>query len=95
MSPEDRKARLAFVTPALSANPAERGAFFASLKALSNRQHEPWVLDGLRYLHHPLRASASEPYIRPSLDLLGEDGFPVRHGAHGELLRQHDVVGLG
>ena len=26
----------------------------------ANRQHEPWVLDGLRSLHHPLRAGSSE-----------------------------------
>ncbi len=80
----DRKARLAFVTPALSADPAERDAFFTSLKDVANRQHEPWVLDGLRYLHHPLRASASEQYIRPGLELLqdiqrtGDIFFPKR-----------------
>ena len=42
------------------------------------------MLDGLRYLHHPLRASASEQYIRPSLELLqdiqrtGDIFFPKR-----------------
>jgi aminopeptidase N len=30
------------------------------------------VLEGLRYLHHPLRAAASEKYIEPSLLLLKE-----------------------
>ena len=38
----------------------------------ANRRHEPWVLEGLRYLHHPLRAAASEKYIEPSLLLLRE-----------------------
>jgi aminopeptidase N len=68
----DRQARLRFVMPALSSDPAERGAFFASLGDAANRQHEPWVLDGLRALHHPLRAEASEAYIRPSLEMLAE-----------------------
>jgi aminopeptidase N len=68
----DRQARLRFVMPALSSDPAERHAFFESLRDAANRQHEPWVLDGLRSLHHPLRAEASEPYIEPSLALLPE-----------------------
>ena len=68
----DRKARLIFVTPALSSDAAERDAFFASLADVANRRHEPWVLDGLRALHHPLRAEASEKYIAPSLALLQE-----------------------
>ena len=54
----DRKARLRFVMPALSSDPAERRAFFESLRDAANRQHEPWVLDGLRSLHHPLRADS-------------------------------------
>jgi len=68
----DRKARLQFVIPALSADPAERDRFFASLAAIDNRRHEAWVLDGLRYLHHPLRAERSIRYIAPSLALLQE-----------------------
>jgi aminopeptidase N len=68
----DRKARLQFVVPALASDPAERDRFFASLADVANRRREPWVLDGLRYLHHPLRAAASVKYVRPSLDLLQE-----------------------
>ena len=68
----DRKAQLVFVRPALSADPAERDHWFASLADVANRRHEPWVLEGLRYLHHPLRAAASEKYIGPSLVLLRE-----------------------
>jgi aminopeptidase N len=68
----DRKARLQFILPALAADPAERDRFFASLRAVENRRHEAWVLDGLRYLHHPLRAAAAERYIEPSLELLQE-----------------------
>jgi aminopeptidase N len=68
----DRKAQFAFVRPALSADVRERDAWFASLSDAANRRHEPWVLEGLRYLHHPLRAAASEKHIEPSLVLLRE-----------------------
>ena len=68
----DRKARLMFVAPALSSDAADRDGFFASLADVANRRHEPWVLDGLRALHHPLRAAASEKYIQPSLLMLQE-----------------------
>ena len=81
---QDRKARFTFVMPALSSDPEERDAFFTSLHDDENRLHEPWVLEALRYLHHPLRAASSEKYIRPSLDLLddiqrtGDIFFPKR-----------------
>jgi aminopeptidase N len=68
----DRKAQFAFVLPALSADPVERDRWFAALADVANRRHERWVLEGLRYLHHPLREQASEKYIEPSLTLLRE-----------------------
>jgi aminopeptidase N len=68
----DRKARLQFVVPALSAEPSARDRFFASLADVANRRREPWVLDGLRYLHHPLRAGGSVKYVARSLELLQE-----------------------
>jgi predicted Zn-dependent protease len=68
----DRKGRFEFVMPALSADPAVREKWFLSLKDVSNRRREPWVLEGLGYLHHPLRASSSEKFVQPSLDLLWE-----------------------
>jgi aminopeptidase N len=68
----DRKARFAFVRPALSPDQAVRDAFFASLGDVDNRRREPWVLEGLSYLHHPLRARASESYIPRSLAMLRE-----------------------
>jgi aminopeptidase N len=80
----DRKARLQFVVAALSSEPAERDRFFASLADVTNRRHEPWVLDGLRHLHHPLRAASAVKYIDPSLKLLqeiqqtGDIFFPTR-----------------
>ena len=68
----DRKAQFAFVRPAISSDPKEREAWFAALADVANRRREPWVLEGLRYLHHPLRAQASEKYIEPSLLLVRE-----------------------
>ena len=68
----DRKARFVFVMPALSEDPVVRDAFMTSLSEENNRAREPWVLEAIRYMHHPLRARDSESYIRPSLDLLEE-----------------------
>ncbi|HUE87572.1 MAG TPA: M1 family aminopeptidase [Vicinamibacterales bacterium] len=80
----DRKGRFEFVMPALSADATERDRWFQSLGDVSNRRREPWVLEGLSYLHHPLRAEASATYVKPSLDLLweiqktGDIFFPTR-----------------
>ena len=80
----DRRGRFQFVMPALSADLAERDKWFQSLKDVNNRRREPWVLEGLDYLHHPLRAEASKQYVRPSLELLwdiqktGDIFFPKR-----------------
>jgi aminopeptidase N len=52
----DRRARFAFISPALSREDAVRDQFFASLSDVGNRRHEPWVVDALGYLNHPLRA---------------------------------------
>jgi aminopeptidase N len=80
----DRRARFAFLTPALSPEDAVRDQFFASLSDVANRRHEPWVIDAVSYLTHPLRAPRAERYILPSLDLLAEINrtgdifFPIR-----------------
>jgi aminopeptidase N len=68
----DRKARFAFVMPALSRDPAVRDRFFDSLRDPSHRTREAWVLDAVRYLHHPLRAAASKKHVRPALELVEE-----------------------
>jgi len=79
----DRKAQFEFVRPAVSANAAERERWFAGLKYVENRRQERWVVEGLAYLHHPLRAASSRQFIRPGLDLLEEVhatsnlGFPT------------------
>jgi aminopeptidase N len=80
----DRKARFDFVMPALSADPSVREKWFVALEDVNNRRHEPWVLEGLSYLHHPLRASVSQQFVAPSLALLwdiqktGDIFFPKR-----------------
>src|SRR5439155_5564421 len=66
----DRKARFEFVIPALSADQKTRDEWFGKLSDVQNRRHEPWVIEGLRYVHHPLRAAGSEKYIGPSLGML-------------------------
>ena len=43
-----------------------------ALRDPANREHEPWVLEALGYLHHPMVAKRSEHYILPSLEMLEE-----------------------
>jgi aminopeptidase N len=80
----DRKARLAFVIPALSADPAVREQAFARFQNVENRRREPWVLESLAYLNHPLRQAHATRFVRPALDLLleirrtGDIFFPTR-----------------
>jgi aminopeptidase N len=68
----DRKARFDFVVPALSADPAIRQQAFDRLREVEGRRREPWALESLHYLNHPLREQPSIALIRPSLDLLEE-----------------------
>ena len=68
----DNRRKLQFVAPSLSADPAVRDEFFASLADEANRSVELWVLDALANLHHPARTAESERYILPSLELLQE-----------------------
>ena len=35
-----------------------------------NREKEPWVIDALYYLNHPLRSKEAIKYINPSLAIL-------------------------
>jgi len=80
----DRKARFAFVMPALSADAAERVQAFARLRQLENRRREPWVVETLAYLNHPLRDPHARRFVRPALELLrevqqtGDIFFPTR-----------------
>ncbi len=80
----DRRERFAFVRRAASSDAEVRRDLFESLAHAENRAREEWVVSALRYLHHPLRADASLPYLRPGLDLLldvkdtGDIFFPTR-----------------
>ena len=80
----DRKARFRFVMPALSADPEVREQAFARLRELENRRREPWVLESLVYLNHPIRDPHSRRFVGPSLQLLreiqrtGDIFFPTR-----------------
>jgi aminopeptidase N len=68
----DRKARFAFVMPALSASADTRDAFFETLKNPANRRREAWVLEAMRYLHHPLRAASSRRLVIDALMMTRE-----------------------
>jgi aminopeptidase N len=80
----DRKARFAFVAPALSADPSVRERAFARFRFLENRRREPWVLESVQYLNHPLREAHARQFVRPALDFLleirqtGDIFFPAR-----------------
>jgi aminopeptidase N len=80
----DRRARFRFVRPAFSADGAVRDSVLRSFAQLENRRRESWVLDAMGALHHPLRAEAALPLVRPSLDLVpeiqrtGDIFFPLR-----------------
>jgi aminopeptidase N len=68
----DRHDRFAFIMPAVSRDASVRRAFFESLSDAANRRREAWVLGAVRYLHHPLRASASRGFVTPALALVRE-----------------------
>ncbi len=68
----DRLLRFDFVVPAVSSDQTVLDAFFSSLSDPVNREHEPWVIEALGYLHHPMVAKRSEKYILQSLEMLEE-----------------------
>jgi aminopeptidase N len=80
----DRKARFEFVMPALSADPSVRERAFARLAFVENRRREPWVLESLQYLNHPLREAHARRFVPQALGMLreiqrtGDIFFPTR-----------------
>jgi aminopeptidase N len=68
----DRRERFAFVMPALSRDATVRERFFKTLEDVNNRRREAWVLEAARYIHHPLRGSASKKLVVPALSLVRE-----------------------
>ncbi|MBV8251829.1 MAG: aminopeptidase [Chitinophaga sp.] len=63
----DKKDRLNFLMPALSAKVAERDQFFASLHDKKGRAKESWVVTALYFLNHPLRQATAMKYLPESL----------------------------
>jgi aminopeptidase N len=68
----ERRERLLFLLPALSPDPATRLEYLRKCLDTVNRPKETWVLDGLRWVHHPLRAASTEELLPPSLEPLEE-----------------------
>jgi aminopeptidase N len=69
---QERRQRIEFLIPSVSSSSEERKKFFQSLADEENRVYETWVLEGLRNLHHPLRAVESADLLEPGLELLLE-----------------------
>jgi aminopeptidase N len=72
ISNPDRLKRLRFIMPAASTSKSDRDAFFENIKSADNRNPEPWVLEALYYLHHPLHKGQGLAYLDESLELLEE-----------------------
>jgi aminopeptidase N len=68
----DRLAEFRYLLDSLDADLEVRAAFFESLRDPANRSREPWVLDGLTNLHHPLRARTAVQFVLPALEMLEE-----------------------
>jgi aminopeptidase N len=68
----DRLAEFDYLRDSLDADPEIRRAYFESLRDPANRHREPWVLQGLANLHHPLRAASAIPFVLPALEMLEE-----------------------
>jgi aminopeptidase N len=64
--------RFNFIANAVNSSEVDRDKFFASLLNFSNRKNEPWVIDALKYLNHPLREKESEKYLMKGLEILPE-----------------------
>lgn len=72
LNSEDRKIKMTFIIPSVSSDTAVLDSFFISLSKAENREKEPWVLETLNYLHHPLRDNYSIKYLSSSLEMLEE-----------------------
>jgi aminopeptidase N len=72
MGAGDRRDALAFIAPALSDDVRRRDGFMTTLAQPGQRRREPWVIEGLRWLHHPLRAPASLAHLEMGLALLDD-----------------------
>ena len=72
------------LSKAVSPQKAIRDSLFFSFKDPANREKEPWVVEAIHYLHHPIHPQRGLSYIAPSLELLeeiqrtGDIFFPAR-----------------
>lgn len=69
---DERRGFLTFVSSAVSREARQRRAFVDGLSDPANRRPEPWVIEALRWLHHPWQEERSLEYLRPCLGLLTE-----------------------
>jgi len=70
VSNPDRRARLQFLVPALSADSTVRDTFFLSLTDINNRRKESWVAAALSFMNHPLRQKSFFKFLPASLNML-------------------------
>lgn len=68
---EELRRRFRFVRRAASPDTAEREAFLAEIRTADGRRREPWAIEGLGLLHHPLGPGAPAA-AGEALDLLEE-----------------------
>lgn len=72
LTDDERRGFLAFAAPAVSPDAVVRRHFVEGLSDPARRRREPWVVEALRWLHHPLHEQRSLHYLRPGLDLLDD-----------------------
>ncbi|GJM60678.1 M1 family aminopeptidase [Persicobacter diffluens] len=65
---EDKIRKWSFLKPACAAEPEVRSAFFNQLLLPEYRTKEPWVLEGLKLINHPLRANSSAQHLPALLE---------------------------
>ena len=71
---------LAFVDAgALRRSRGARACVRALSQFVENRRREPWVLESLQYLNHPLREAHAQRFVRPALDSAARDSADRRH----------------
>lgn len=68
----DRLREFRFIVRAVAPDTTSRDSLFYSLLQAENRRIEPWVIQVMRYLNHPLRQTQAVKYITPALEALEE-----------------------
>ena len=68
----DKRKEFEFVSRACNPDPGKQDELFSELLEPENRKIEPWALNVLSLLNHPLREPESNRFIRPGLNELLE-----------------------